>query len=62
MGKQGKPTDKEISAWLRRRTRRPSPFPESVRGPRHILIAKATGDDEKVKAEKKGKAEDVRKG
>jgi peptidyl-prolyl cis-trans isomerase C len=59
MGKQGKPTDKEISAFYEK-NKKTFTIPESVRA-RHILIAKATGDDEKVKAEKKAKAEDVRK-
>lgn len=35
-------------------------MPESVHA-RHILVAKTTGDDEKVKAEKKAKADDIRK-
>ncbi|NPU84274.1 MAG: hypothetical protein HPY65_07275 [Syntrophaceae bacterium] len=59
MGKQGKPTDKEITAFYEK-NKKTFTIPESVRA-RHILIAKATGDDEKTKAEKKAKAEDIRK-
>ena len=35
-------------------------MPESVHV-RHILVAKAAGDDEKTKTEKKAKADDLRK-
>ncbi len=59
MGKQGKPTDKEIAAFYEK-NKKTFTIPESVRA-RHILIAKSTGDDEKTKAEKKAKAEDIRK-
>lgn len=59
MGKQGKPTDKEIAAFYEK-NRKTFTIPESVRA-RHILISKTTGDDEKTKAEKRAKAEDVRK-
>lgn len=59
MGKQAKPTDKEIAAFYEK-NRKTFSIPESVRA-RHILIAKATGDDEKKKAEKRARAEDIRK-
>lgn len=54
-----KPTDKEIADFYRK-NRDKFKNPESARA-RHILIAKKPEDDAKIKAEKKAKAEDVRK-
>ena len=54
-----KPTDKEIDKFYKKNKDK-FKMPESVRV-RHILVAKAAGDDDKVKAEKKAKAEDLRK-
>jgi peptidyl-prolyl cis-trans isomerase C len=53
-----KPTDKEITSFYRKNKDK-FKLPESVRV-RHILVAKSTGDDEKMKAEKKAKAEGIR--
>jgi len=59
LGGKGKTTDKEISDFY---NKNPDKFKrqESVHA-RHILIAKASGDSDKAKAEKKGKAEELRK-
>ena len=54
-----KPTDKEIDKFYKKNKDK-FQMPESVRV-RHILVAKAAGDDDKVRAEKKAKAEDLRK-
>ncbi|HVO66813.1 MAG TPA: peptidylprolyl isomerase [Syntrophales bacterium] len=54
-----KPTDKEIDKFYKKNKDK-FKMPESVHV-RHILIAKAAGDDDKIKAEKKAKAEDLRK-
>ncbi len=59
MSGKSKPTDKEISEFYQK-NRDKFKMPESVHV-RHILIAKAAGDDDKIKAEKKAKAEDLRK-
>lgn len=59
LGGKVKITDKEISDFYNKNIdqfkRR-----ETVHA-RHILVAKAAGDNDKIKAEKKGKAEDLRK-
>jgi peptidyl-prolyl cis-trans isomerase C len=56
---KGKPTEKEVEAYY---TKNKEKFkePETVRV-RHILISKAASDDEKLKNEKKAKAESIRK-
>jgi peptidyl-prolyl cis-trans isomerase C len=54
-----KPTDKEITTFYQKNKDK-FKMPESVHV-RHILVAKAAGDDEKIKGEKKAKAEDLRK-
>jgi len=54
-----KPTEKEIQSFYKKNKEK-FQMPESVRV-RHILIAKTAGDDEKVKQEKKNKAEGLRK-
>ena len=54
-----KPTDKEINKFYQKNKDK-FKMPESVHV-RHILVAKAAGDDDKVKAEKKAKAEELRK-
>ena len=54
-----KPTDKEITKYYQDNKDK-FKAPETVHA-RHILIAKKPGDDEKAKAEKKAKAETVRK-
>jgi peptidyl-prolyl cis-trans isomerase C len=54
-----KPTDKEIAEFYESNKEK-FKMPESVRV-RHILVAKAPGDDDKGKAGKKAKAEDLRK-
>ncbi|MFH1079512.1 MAG: peptidylprolyl isomerase [Pseudomonadota bacterium] len=59
MGGKTKPTDKEITAFYQKNKDK-FKLPESVHV-RHILVAKAAGDDEKTKAEKKAKADDLRK-
>lgn len=59
MGSKFKPTDREIKNYYQK-NRENFNMPESVHV-RHILIAKSPGDDEKVKSEKKAKAEDLRK-
>jgi len=53
------PTEKEIASFYQKNKDK-FKMPESVHV-RHILVAKAAGDDEKIKAEKKAKAEDLRK-
>ena len=59
MGGKTKPTDKEITTFYQKNKDK-FKMPESVHV-RHILVAKAAGDDEKIKAEKRAKAEDLRK-
>jgi peptidyl-prolyl cis-trans isomerase C len=54
-----KPTDKEINKFYQKNKDK-FKTSESVRV-RHILVAKAAGDDDKVKSEKKAKAEELRK-
>jgi len=54
-----KPTQKEIADYYKNNQKR-FKVPEAVHA-RHILIAKAPGDSEKVLAEKKAKAEGLRK-
>ncbi len=54
-----KPTEKEIADFYESNKDK-FKMPESVRV-RHILLAKAPGDDDKGKAGKKAKAEDLRK-
>lgn len=54
-----KPTEKEIADFYESNKDK-FKMPESVRV-RHILVAKAPGDDDKGKAGKKAKAEDLRK-
>lgn len=58
-GGKTKPTNKEITAFYQKNKDK-FKMPESVHA-RHILIAKAAGDDEKTKAEKRAKADDIRK-
>lgn len=58
-GGKTKPTDKEITSFYQKNKDK-FKLPESVHV-RHILVAKAAGDDEKTKAEKKAKADDLRK-
>ncbi|MGA2330702.1 MAG: peptidylprolyl isomerase [Syntrophales bacterium] len=59
MSGKSKPTDKEINEFYQK-NRDKFKMPEAVHV-RHILIAKAPGDDDKIKAEKKAKAEDLRR-
>jgi peptidyl-prolyl cis-trans isomerase C len=59
MGGKAQPTNKEINTFYQKNKDK-FKMPESVHV-RHILVAKAAGDDEKTKAEKKMKAEDIRK-
>ena len=59
MSGKSKPTDKEINDFYQKNKDK-FKMPESVHV-RHILVAKAPEDDDKVKAEKKAKAEDLRK-
>ena len=54
-----KPTNKEIDKFYKKNKEK-FQTPESVHV-RHILVAKAAADDDKIKAEKKAKAEDLRK-
>lgn len=54
-----KPTDKDITRFYQKNKDKFN-VPESVHV-RHILVAKAAGDDDKIKAEKKEKAENLRK-
>jgi len=56
---KSKPTDKEINQFYQKNKDK-FKMPEAVHV-RHILIAKAAGDDDKIKAEKKAKAEDLRR-
>ena len=58
MSGKSKPTDKEINEFYQK-NRDKFKMPEAVHV-RHILVAKAAGDDDKIKAEKKAKAEDLR--
>jgi len=57
MSGKSKPTDKEINTFYQKNSDK-FKMPESVHV-RHILVAKATGDDDKITAEKKAKAEDL---
>lgn len=59
LGEKGKPSDREITEFYQKNRDR-FKKPESVRA-RHILVAKAREDNEKVKADKKMKAEAIRK-
>jgi peptidyl-prolyl cis-trans isomerase C len=59
MSGKTKPTEKEINKFYQSNKEK-FKMPESVHV-RHLLVAKAAGDDEKVKTEKKSKAEDLRK-
>ncbi|OHE23932.1 MAG: hypothetical protein A2X92_07930 [Syntrophus sp. GWC2_56_31] len=59
LGGKVKITDKEISDFYNKNLDK-FKRPESVHA-RHILVAKASGDTDKTKAEKKGKAEGLRK-
>jgi peptidyl-prolyl cis-trans isomerase C len=59
LGGKVKITDKEIGDFYNKNLDR-FKRQESVHA-RHILVAKAAGDTDKIKAEKKGKAEDLRK-
>ena len=59
LGKKAKPSQKEISKFYNDNKDK-FIMPENVRV-RHILVTLAEGDDEKVKAEKKEKIEDLRK-
>jgi peptidyl-prolyl cis-trans isomerase C len=59
MGSKKKPTDKEIMAFYKKNKDK-FMMPETARA-RHILIKIEPGDTDKVKAEKKAKAEDLRK-
>ncbi|HUH66925.1 MAG TPA: peptidylprolyl isomerase [Syntrophales bacterium] len=59
MSGKGKPTDKEINEFYEKNKDK-FVTPEAVHV-RHILVAKAAGDDDKIKAEKKSKAEELRK-
>ena len=54
-----KPTEKEINAFYQKNKDKFKTL-ESIHV-RHILVARAAGDDDKVKTEKKAKAEDLRK-
>jgi peptidyl-prolyl cis-trans isomerase C len=58
MSGKSKPADKEINEFYQK-NRDKFKMPEAVHV-RHILLAKAAGDDDKIKAEKKAKAEDLR--
>jgi len=59
LGSKAKITDKDVSDFYQKNLDQ-FKQPESVR-PRHILVAKTTGDSDKVTAEKKTKAEELRK-
>ncbi len=59
LGGKVKVTDKEIGDFYKKNIDK-FKRPESVHA-RHILVAKASEDTEKIKAEKKGKAEELRK-
>jgi len=59
LGGKAKTTDKDISDFYNKNSDR-FKRQESVHA-RHILVAKAAGDTDKTKAEKKGKAEELRK-
>ncbi len=58
-GGKAKPTDKEITRFYEKNKSR-FVIPEAVHV-RHILVAKAAGDDDKVKSEKRTRAEGLRK-
>ena len=58
MSGKSKPTDKEINEFYQK-NRDKFKMPKGVHV-RHVLIAKAAGDDDKMTAEKKAKAEDLR--
>lgn len=59
LGGEVKIADKEISDFYNKNLDK-FKQPESAQA-RHILVAKASGDTDKIKAEKKAKAEDLRK-
>ena len=59
MDGQMKPTEKEMTVFYQKNKDK-FKMPESVHV-RHILVAKTAGDDEKITAEKKAQAEDLRK-
>jgi peptidyl-prolyl cis-trans isomerase C len=59
MGGKTKPTSKEINTFYQKNKDK-FKQPESVHA-RHILVARAAGDDEKTKAEKRSKAEELRR-
>jgi len=59
MGGKTKPTNKEINTFYQKNKDK-FQMPESLHA-RHILVAKAAGDDEKTREEKKAKADDLRK-
>jgi peptidyl-prolyl cis-trans isomerase C len=59
VGKKAKPTQKEISKFYKDNTKK-FIAPESVHV-RHILVAVNKGDNDKIKAEKKEKIENLRK-
>jgi peptidyl-prolyl cis-trans isomerase C len=59
MSGKTKPTDKEITTFYKKNKDK-FKMPESLHV-RHVLVAKTAGDDEKIKAEKRAKAEDLRK-
>ncbi len=54
-----KPTEKDVAKYYQDNKEK-FKAPETVHA-RHILVAKKTGDDEKIKGEKKAKAEKLRK-
>jgi peptidyl-prolyl cis-trans isomerase C len=60
IGKKAKPTQKEISKFYNDNHDKLFIAPESVHV-RHILVAINKGDNDKIKAEKKGKIENLRK-
>ena len=60
VGQKGKPTDKEISKFFNENREKLFIQPASVHV-RHILVAVKKEDDEKTKAQKKAKIEDLRK-
>jgi peptidyl-prolyl cis-trans isomerase C len=60
LGKKAKPTQKEISKFYNENIDKFFRIPENVHV-RHILVTIDKGDDDKVKAEKKDKIENLRK-
>jgi len=59
MSGKSKPTEKEINEFYQK-NRDKFKMPEAVHV-RHTLVAKAAGDDDKIKTEKRAKAEDLRR-